>query len=124
MIMANWEELDLTCREDLADLERIIAERLGWVNLDYIPECYGIPPNKKGKERVPFYTTDLNIAIQLEHEGFLLTLKHWTRAEGKDEWQDEWYASYYNNQKAYGIGHWGKTPALAICKAWLAVADK
>lgn len=119
MTAINYKDLNMSIKENQEEVEHLIAKKLGWTHLKFVPECYGIPPNEQNKQRVPSYCTDLNDAIQLEHDGWLLSLKHWTRAGSKNEW----LAQYYNNQQARGIGRWHESPATAICLAWLEVAD-
>lgn len=107
MTDTNYKDLDLTTLDGRITINHIIARLTGAEN-EYTPS-WGHPPQ---------YCTDLNVAIQLEHEYFKLKLEQW---QNNNKW--EWLATYYNNVKAHGIGVWHENPATAICLAWLAVFE-
>lgn len=106
----NWRELNLNRDEDQAELEKLIAERLGWTKLNFIPELYGISPNGVGKARVPSFCTEIDAAIQLKHEGYRLIL---------EQIDGTWRATFDKDVPATSVGGRHDNPAIAICLAWL-----
>lgn len=131
----NWRELDLTSNAGEQTINRIIADRLGFrysydSETQYLDVFMG---NRKTngwvcdtqsvdsflRISVIHYCTDLNAAIQLQHEGYKLKLEQW---QNNQRW--EWLATYYSNTLAKGTGVWNLNPATAICLAWLEVGDQ
>lgn len=98
------------------EMDRQIAEMLGWhsfepADIDGDDEILGVTPDPYVLI-VPHYSTDLNAALGLLAEnGVTWELKGLAPAMITcDIWLHGWH-------KAHEMGN---TPALAICRAWLA----
>lgn len=64
----------------------------------------------------PDYSHDLNEAITLQSFGLMLSI-HQGRRES-----EKWIAQYMTEQMVQAARGWAETPALAICRARLALA--
>lgn len=116
--MTDWRALDAG-----RDLDRRIAERLGWTHIEsteywlddphdtsLVQAWRGIPPRSTGEALVPCYSTDLNAAITL--------IPSDQQFELSNGLEPEWEALI-----GWGYDGGADTPALAVCRAWLAYQD-
>lgn len=126
----DWREIDLTTPEGLHALDREIAERLGWTNIEpvsYWEETYydtyevhalrGQSPGSHSDDSLlPAYSTDANAALQLVSNlpsPAIFTLQLRTNRNGEEGWR-AWIDMDINRRTDIAV-----SPALAICVVWL-----
>lgn len=124
-INPNWCDLPAGL-----NLDRLIAERLGWREIKrrdiyeegydwggFYPRLFGRSPTPLypiGTDLIPQYSTDANAALTLvKVDNFQL-----------EYWHGQWRAGAYLDNSSEDAGwEYADSPALAICRAWLAVQE-
>lgn len=124
--MTDWKTMDAG-----RELDRLIAERLGWTDLlidqDWIEvdgkvedvvRVLGVPPGAKWKEQVSEYSTSADAALTLfpDDTEWMATYSPYYGPRfritvGTPHVLDDEYFDVYGN---------GDTLALALCRAWMA----
>lgn len=123
---ADWRTMDAG-----REMDRIVAERLGWTEIEEQENWYEDPEvmayqqidlygRKDGSEyRVPKYSTDANAALQLDKP-----VLWWSEDDGR--WLATYDAAIFGSAIELDVSPSpgeADTPALAICRAWLSWKD-
>lgn len=126
--MTHWREMDAG-----RELDWLIAEKLGWKNLKEwrygrTVEIHGAPPDSDLRHAtLPYYSADLNAAITLwariSDDYTPRLVRMLTPRNG--EIRHEYKAGLTSNQPPFAEFdvEYASTPALAVCRAWLAYME-
>lgn len=130
VVAPDWSALEAGL-----DLDRLIAERQGWTNIEFRSFWYedndsdgwgrclvGVLPEDDGnldsEKTIPNYSTRTDAALTLMHDD-------WTAMIARID-PGEWHCSINSissRVKDHGTGLANK-PALAVCRAWLSWKDR
>jgi hypothetical protein len=118
--VSDWRDLPAGC-----ELDRVIAEALGWDNFFEGSDgvLYADTPDIRANPRrwqasVEPWSTDANAALSLP-----LPPRTWFVIYGPSAERDTWDVELQDIGPVFEQGQ-AETPALAICRAWLAWHDK
>lgn len=144
----DWRTLDVSTPEGLRALDKIVAQRLGytvhvsephgrvcaqrfapsgaWEKSYFTPEYKD--PEMAAWQNVPHYSTDANAALTLKAKDPWLTHVEYAPqlwALQQITGEAEWHALFADElPEDIHEGYTAPTPALAVCKAWLAYGDE
>lgn len=117
----NWKQIDTSTEEGRQQLRREIAERLGWHAI--VASGKWLTGFKSGEiaytvplREIPDYPNDLNAAVSLTHPNAFLDLMIIPE-------RNEAIAAFIEHGDRRRTSEKARTPAEAVCRAWLAYMD-